>query len=473
MVLKKIPLALYILSFAIVLLADGGVYPLSLSLAVIAMALATIGAASWAGMPGTTRRIFSIALLLWVTLVLWICIQTIPLPGGWLGKPAWTVLGEAGLEVAPRISVVPGDALYSLLPVSLSFMAFLATLLLFRTDQEVERALRIFGIVGGALAVFAVVQTAFFPHTLMFGPKQSYIGSLTAPFVNRNTAATFYGLVLVVLLGCYALSASESRRLPDRMPSPWFRHKWTFAILAVFALVAVAMTQSRGGAAATLVGCMILIPALASHFRARRSMRRRHAVPLPATKMLGFTVLVAVVIVIAGAFVFGRSFMRAERQGLDDSRFCVTRSVLPAVADNWSTGLGPSSFRYYFPAYRDSACGLEGNWYRAHDFYLEAVWSLGVVAALAAFLVAYGALISVFMTGLRMRKSRKPITWTGISALTVVGIHSVVDFSLQIPAVAAIFAFHMALATTTSGNRSRFEAACDPFATDGANIKFG
>lgn len=451
--LKNLSIALYVLSITVLLLTDGGVYPLSLSFAVIAMALATIGAVLSAGIPNGTRRIFSIALLLWITLVLWICIQTLPLPGGWLGKPAWTVLAEAGVDVAPRISVVPGDALYSLLPVSLSFMTFLATLLLFRTDNEVERALRILGFIGGAFAVFAIVQSAFFPQMLMFGSKQSYVGSLTAPFVNRNTAATFYGVILVVLLGSYTLSASDSKRSHDQMLRPWFRREWISGVLAICALVAVAMTQSRAGAAATLAGCILLVPALASSLRTRGG-RRRHAAHLSRTKMLGLGAVAVFLIVATGAFVFGRSFVRAERQGLDDSRFCVAQNALSAVADNWSTGLGPASFRYYFPAYRDAACGLEGVWYRAHDFYLETVWSLGGFIALAAFLVAYVTLISVFATGLRTRKSRKPIISSGISALVIVSIHSLFDFSLQIPGFAVVFSTSMGLVVAMSKNKA-------------------
>ncbi|RWX75761.1 O-antigen ligase domain-containing protein [Neorhizobium lilium] len=438
MILRILPLAFYLLSFALVLLTDGGVYPFSLSISVLLMALSVLSGVIERGLHASTVGVFLAALLLWVAVAAWVVIQTLPLPGGLLSNAAWASLSDVGIDAAPRISVVPGDALYSLMPISLAFMTFLGALLLFRNDRQVERAWQIFGICGAGLALFAIVQTVLFPNTLMFGPRQTYFGSLTAPFVNRNTAATFYGVILVVLIVCYALAATRDAR-PSTQPVSIFENKWAFAFMALISAVAVALTQSRGGAAASLAGCTVLAVALIFHFRSKQR-RRRGGGNLTRWQKVLIAMTLAALVMAAGGLLFGRSMIRAERQGLNDSRLCVTQSVLPAIAGNWAAGLGPASFRYYFPAYRNAECGLEGTWYRAHNFYVDTILALGVFPSLAAFVFAYSVLLGTFQAGLRRRKSMRPMIWGAISAVVIATVHAFTDFSLQIPAFSMILA---------------------------------
>jgi len=449
--LKFTAICCFILSFALVLLSDGGVYPLSLSLAVLLMAVSVVCAGFRGGLhPGTTG-LFVAALFLWFALTGWIVIQATPLPADGLGNPAWAVVREAGISVSPSIAVVPGDAVFAILPISLSFMTFLASLLLFRTDQQVQRALQIWGTCGAAFAMFAILQAIFFPTALMFGAKQSYFGSLTAPFVNRNTAATFYGLMLASLIVSYAMAAA--RNGPASQVQVWLGlpAKWVFASMALIVAIALALTQSRGGALAATAGCGVLAVVLVLQAWCRA---RRHRYGRDLTRWRAVLLVVAAValVVVAGSFLFGRAAIRTERQGLDDTRLCVARSVLPAIADNWGAGTGPSSFRYYFPAYRSAECGLQGTWYRAHNFYVETILALGSIAALFAFVFAYGVIIMVLLTGLRRRRRKKPLIWGGIAALVIATIHSFTDFSLQIPGFSMQLAFLIAVSLIISTN---------------------
>jgi O-antigen ligase len=154
---------------------------------------------------------------------------------------------------------------------------------------------------------------------------------------------------------------------------------------------------------------------------------------------------------VIASVLFGRAAIRAERQGLDDTRVCVTRSVLPAIADNWVTGVGPGAFRYYFPAYRNPECGLEGTWFRAHNFYVEAALALGLVVAVPAILFAYLVLLNCFRLGLGRRKTKRPYIWGAIAAVMIATIHAFTDFSLQIPG----FAMSLALICAAGVNFSR------------------
>jgi hypothetical protein len=452
MILTTIPLVFFLSSFLIVLLTDGGVYPLSQAVAVVLMALSTASAGLRHGLHQNTAQLFTWVLLLWLAIMAWVVIQTLPLPGGLLANASWTSLQEAGIEATGVIAVAPGDAINTLLPISLPFMTFLSALLLFRGDHQVETALRVFGICGAAFAVFAILQTVLFPGMLMFAPKQSYFGSLTAPFVNRNTAATFYGLVLAVLMVCFSLSLAQSDRHPSFLERTF--GKWVFLGMAVAAALALAMTQSRAGIAASIIGCGILLVTLVMHSAKRkgRSSGGFRSQGISLRRKVAFFIGAIAIVAIVGSVLFGRAMLRAERQGPDESRVCVARRIVDGIWDNLAGGIGPGSFRVYFPAYRDPACGLESTWFRAHNVFLEVIWALGAFVSLAAMLTIAAILIFTFVKGLRRRRSKKPIILGAICSVVTVFIHSTLDFSLQIPGFVMSFTLFMALAMTISLN---------------------
>jgi hypothetical protein len=231
MILRATSTCAFLLSFIVILLTDGGVYPLSLAIAVVLMALALIGAGIGRGLHAATAPVFVSALLLWLVLAAWMVLQSSNVAGLGLANGSWTTLHDAGISAGPSIAAVPGDAIYALLPISLPFMTFLASLLLFRSDNETELALQVFALSGAGMALFAIAQTVFLPDMLMFGPKESYIGSLTAPFVNRNTAATFYGVILVVLIVYYAASGARATMSSARESRLALSDRWIYADL--------------------------------------------------------------------------------------------------------------------------------------------------------------------------------------------------------------------------------------------------
>ena len=451
---RTIPVVFFLLSFGIVLLTDGGVYPSSLAVAVIFMALALAVAGLLEGLHRETSGLFGFVLVLWLVLIAWTSFQALSLPSGLFANPAWLSIREAGIEAPGRISVVPGDTIASLLPISLPFMTLLAALLLFRSDRQVESALQVFALCGGAFAVFAIVQSVLFPHTLMFAPKTHYIGNLTAPFVNRNTAATFYGLVAVASIVCFALAAASSDhrrgRSSDRqMP----RRAWVFLLMALAAVVALALTRSRGGVAASFLGCGALLVTLAIHFAGKKtSLPMQSAGRKAWGRQAALALVTLAVVLVVGSLVFARAILRAEVQAIDEGRLCIIPGIWQAIRDNFILGIGSGSFRFYFPAYRDPDCGLAATWFKAHNFYLDAMLALGFLVSVAMFVAIAAMLLRVYGTGLRRRKSKKPVVLGGIAAILLVALHSFPDFSLQVPGFAMSFALFLGLTATISLN---------------------
>ena len=152
------------------------------------------------------------------------------------------------------------------------------------------------------------------------------------------------------------------------------------------------------------------------------------------------------VLVIVGLFALfaGRSVYRLEEQGAEDGRWCAFASTIEAIKDNWVWGAGFGAFRDIYPVYRNAECaGIFGYWDRAHNFYLEGYLGLGLPFAIAL-VIGYAVLAGVLACGARHRHKFRFIPVTGLATLGLVSLHSMVDFSMQIPGVNVYFATAMA-----------------------------
>ena len=125
------------------------------------------------------------------------------------------------------------------------------------------RALAYFG---AGYAAFGIPAGAPFPEQILFETKRFYIGSLTASFVNRNTAGTFFGLAFLLNLGLgirelrnvRSASSSSGRPSPNRIRARQIRPvALPTPSLASHSAVALFLTQSRGAVGATFVAAFV------------------------------------------------------------------------------------------------------------------------------------------------------------------------------------------------------------------------
>jgi O-antigen ligase len=180
------------------------------------------------------------------------------------------------------------------------------------------------------------------------------------------------------------------------------------------------------------------------------SLRRKHA----AITAIGGSLLA--IGAIGGLFaVFGtRLMLRIETEGLvDEQRLCTYASTWQAIKDHLVWGTGAGTFQDVFPAYRADECGIEGHWEMAHSVPLEGWLTFGG-AFLVAAVIAYVTLIATYAKGLRERRRYRYVPLACLSILLLVTLHSVVDFSLQIPAVALLVAWSLGAGAAVSVGRS-------------------
>lgn len=426
------------------------------------------------GMPQYTRGAVTTACLIILGMALVVYLQTTPHPSIIDPHPAWkTAKLFTASPMDAVTSLAPADDRFALLAATLPFLFFITGLVLFDTDERALNALRMIALVGVVLAVLSLLQFLLMPGTLLFDKKLFYKDSLTGMFVNRNTAATFFGILLLTLV---ALTWRSLRRLDwtrvwiltnSNMPlhiDDYMRLKKSafFVLGAGVIFVALLLTQSRGGVGASFGGLLLLILLMAL----KDDMRPRTGPPTVRRQWLrrSLVALVAIVVMLGAFGLFsGQVLLRAAILGGEDGRFCVMPGILALIGDNMPRGIGLASFAQAYAPYHNPECGIDAVLVKAHNVYLEGLATLGI-AFIPLIAVPVVGLAGIFVRGILKRKRYRFAGHLGLATLLLVLLHSVLDFSLQIPGFAMMFAVLLAPlvticlrpnATGTSGKTRR------------------
>lgn len=419
-------------------LAFGGVRPVAWSLYGVAVGvLLLIGSGYRIRSPEPVRREERVGLAVLVCghllLAGWMGVQVAGwTPDAW-HHPVWSLTGEhfGGVAAAPgAISVAPEETMAALT----RWLAYGATFLLVCgvARQRTTAWLLVKGValIGLAYAIYGLVVQFGGYNTILWFDKWAYRDVLTSTFVNRNSYATFGGLAALCWLA-WLLHASPS--VPPTLPrrERMLRHAqslsgplvliWTGLVVVV---TSVLLTQSRAGIAAMILGIMLL---LGGYTLSKGLSLRRVAGPLAVVALVGGVAMLSADGVL----------LRLSEQGLDDSmRDAAAAIMVRATADAPWTGFGWGAFEPAFNLYRDAS--LVGRFDRGHNDVLETVFKLGIPAALILFsLIAVVA--AVHARGLWSRRRDRQLPGLGLAATGLVVFHAFFDFSLQMPAVAALY----------------------------------
>jgi O-antigen ligase len=381
------------------------------------------------------RRI-AVPIALFLLVVVWIFAQNSPLASAALAHPIWAMAADAlGTTLPATISVDPPAAMRALMRLLTGASVFWLSLQLCRDSRRALTLLTAVAAIVAAYSVYGIVLAAGFSSAIPFFDVAPAFDVVRATFVNRNSFATFAGLGLIVLV---ALTLRLYRHaVPDASGLAAFRLSKFIAATGrkggltlgagLIVLVALLATASRGGLLSTAVG---LFAALALTLTRQR---RGRGDPIEAIAF------VAVAVAIAFAFFGDRVVGRIAAFGFQDAdRAAVYMIVLRAIGDAPLLGFGYGGFADVFPLYRDQSISTFDVWQQAHNTYLEVWLGLGLVVG-AALIAAIGLLALKCVVGAvnRQRDSIAPIVAT--AATLLVGIHALVDFSLQIEAVALTF----------------------------------
>lgn len=373
-------------------------------------------------------------------------IQLIPLPVSlWAVLPGHATYADvlarfaepAGTTFSRAISIVPSATEYGWLAMLPPLAAFLFARWMGR--EQAVRLILIMSIYVGIEALLGLLQVGSGGQSIFYLRNDQAYGTATGTFVNRNHFAAMMAMMLPVIIGLLAFGIRQDRRRSKRgrsrnkgfqlNPENLPQRMLLFAA-AIAILLCLIFTRSRGGIGSALVGLA---------FSAILLARARGSSPRVANILVGALVLMAILLaaVIGLAPVLERVEPQELRLSAED-RFAIYVATLQAAIDFLPFGSGLNTFADVFLRYQ---VGIAGYLDFAHDDYLQFFMEFGLVApvVVALLIVAYVAR----MTRLLTRHDGRSFTLLQIGAgvgLLPMMLHSLVDFSLHMPANAIWYA---------------------------------
>jgi len=160
------------------------------------------------------------------------------------------------------------------------------------------------------------------------------------------------------------------------------------------------------------------------------------------------------VLEISGGGTLGRTLALAEEGTGRDSIHALTGK---AISDAPLLGWGLDSFKSVYFLYRDFSIPWPSPRFdKAHNTYLELILELGYVA-FAVLMVSIAAITLRVLSGVAVRNRNVVFPVLGVGVTVLIGTHALLDFSIQMPAVAVTYAAIKGVAYAQSWNTEQWE----------------
>jgi O-antigen ligase len=383
-------------------------------------------------------------LVLFGAVVLWEVLQMSTLtPAAW-HHPMWrSAAGLLDKPIAGSISVTPfatGSALVRLLTYGGIFWIALQSC---RAAREAHAVFLTLTVAGLLYAAYGLLVQFSGGQTILWFHKERYIGDVTGTFEYKNAYATYAGLGAICAVGLLLKGMEKfagldfGKREARRLTVIWLAERgWFLAVAILLTVTGLLLSHSRAGFVCSGVALVALL-LCARFIRGPRIPLLR---PAAITLVLAFTGFVA----ISG----GKLLDRLSSTDVEaDVRPLIYDATMTAVADAPWLGTGAGSFAEVFSLYHPPA--IYTRVLRAHDSYLENALELGIPAAIVLILAFAGPAV-ICLAGIRRRRRDALYPCIGVAASLLVGLHATVDFTLQVPAVAATYALIMGAACSQS-----------------------
>jgi O-antigen ligase len=349
--------------------------------------------------------------------------------------PIWSeVSGITGQKLTPSASIAHNQPAYALGAPFAAILALVSGIVVGCDRVRARQALWTMAWSGAAYATYGIFSFVVFPGKILWRQKQAYLTDVTGTFVNRNTAAAYFGSCAVVwlLLLCDAVRQSlppgpiEWSMFSERTLSHTPKRAVIACALLFVCLAAMFMTRSRGGVVLSL---LMLVVAFALSFRRDFS----HL----STRMAGIAVALVIVFMLLQIMGAGVNARFNVNDLASEGRLETYRSTLRLIADYPWFGTGLGTFALSYPAYRSDRVPVLGVWDRAHSTPLELAAEVGLPLA-GAIVVGWLIIFAVLMRGLIIRRRDAVIPLAGLLVGLLGNLHSMIDFSLQIPGYALV-----------------------------------
>ncbi|HMF88729.1 MAG TPA: O-antigen ligase family protein [Gemmatimonadaceae bacterium] len=427
--------------------AFGSPYPWAYSPLVIASAALGV-AGLWLGRTKSSSPL--LIQLGFVLIALAVGAQMVPIPLSRLAAlspHAGTILRQQSLQFSMGQSPYHSLSIdSSRSQLGLAFFGAFALLLLGtarvlrrETANRLAGALVILGVI---VATVGIVQRATFNGKIYGFWENVQHGLVFGPFVNRNHFAGWMLMVIPVGFGYFL--AAASRGMDGRKPGLrnlllWFSSEAASrAMLTGFAILVMALslvlTMSRSGMLALLAAMLV-----AGTMTARRQSGISHR-----AVTVGYLIFLLVAVVSwVGIDQIASRFAEADLTSINE-RPAIWADTARIVKDFWLTGTGLNTYGVSTLFYQTSMPGQHLR--EAHSDYLQLAAEGGLLLG-----IPIAITIVAFVRALRqrVREDVGSIWWIRMGAITgliAIALQSIVEFSLQMPGNAAMFAVIAGLA---------------------------
>lgn len=364
-------------------------------------------------------------------------VQLLPLPFATASTPWYARAGAAlGRAVTAIPSLEAQATFYTILRCLGCGLLFLVARALCR-DEAAARRLLI------ALLVSALIVVAYGLYA-QSATSSCYVGSyikkqgiyapgidhclMSGTFVGSNNFACFAGMAIVAAVALMFAEQPPDEYANDDEEDPGFARGWlSGGRLALVAVVLVCLggiliSGSRAGFAATVAGVVALVY-LMMRGRLRRGQGRR---------IVFAAVAIALVVgLIAGGALIRKTATFANADSFN--RLTIWRVSLDVLAQAPLLGWGLGTYADIYTIEQPKQIPLPND--KAHSTPLETLDDLGVPAGLIAWMVV---LVPwwICLQGAWRRHHNRHLPAAGFAVSAVAIVHSLVDFSLQMPAIA-------------------------------------
>ena len=381
-----------------------------------------------------------IPIVCWGLFILWGFLQSFDLGLLQLIEPAntksdtvnalWTNLGT--------LSVTPSRTLVNALYFTAHLLFFVMVFSIYKRRRMAHGFFQATSMIVTLYALYGFTVYILGNDTILWYDKWAYKNSLTSTFVNRNSFATYAGMGLICTLtwginyfrSTVTHGLTSDTRLQDFI-NRFMEKGWLFFISGFILMSALMLTGSRAGMTSTIIGLAVFLSLWQMGGTSALKINKGYFFAAAALLILG-----------AMALSGDQLQMRLMADASDDQRFKAYPLIWQAIMERPLTGYGLGSFIDVFRQVRDETVRVFFD--RGHSDYLELMLTAGIPMTLALLLVPTSIMI-ILVQALRKASDYRLEIIAGISVTVIVGLHAILDFSLQMPAVSYMYTAIMAV----------------------------
>ena len=390
-----------------------------------------------------------------------VLLQAIPLPGrvvSWLSpNRLFSGLQPAlapGAAHWATLSLYPHDTLIGLFKLGAYLAAFVLAAYAFEAREGKNVLASGLIVLGSFEAAYGIVQYLTGYQKIFGFTKQFYTEDATGTYINHNHFAGFLELVIpfAAMMVFYNLQPRSPHGVPERRRGRAAGYSLSlhprilfYAFIVILLLVAVVFSRSRTGIFSVLMS-LILMGLLGQLGGGRRAWM--------VITLLVIACSMTYAIWIGLGPVISR-FEAVTPSAIEDpsGRAAVWKQASGIIRDYPVVGTGLGTFALAFRRYQTTL--LDSLVDHAHNDYLEVTTDTGILGAALLFIPIMGLVIKMILAYAGARSAyRRSVLLACIGSAAALLIHTTMDFNLQIPANALLFAVVLGI-----GSKATYSAA--------------